>query len=288
MFNPWLSSFHVGRELRRLATGLCFLTFISVGGVLTVTALPLILLLSRHEKSRETMVLRLIRFCFKSFMRYMQLLRPIATFKIEGHLGIQSLKGCMFIANHPSLIDVVALLGYLPLCQCIVKKSLLAHFYLGGLMRAAGYIANDNEATQLIADCQRSLQAGRSLLIFPEGTRSPAGGLRPFSRGAAQIALRTRAPIIPIVITCDPPTLLKGEPWYAVPERPMNFVLRFHEPFVIPHDVLERPSFPLQVRALNQYFEDFFRRQLSETNTCQPVIARPPLSRDHQKRHVQR
>ena len=281
MCKTWLSSFNLGRERRRLSTGLCFLTFILMGGMLTVTALPLISLFSRHEKVRETRVLKLIRVCFKGFKRYMQMLGPIATFTVEGHDDIPSLKSCIFIANHPSLIDVVAVMGYLPLCQCIVKKSLLEHFYLGGLMRAAGYIANNHEAPKLIEDCTRSLQSGRSLLIFPEGTRSPARGLRPFNRGAAHIALRTRAPVVPIVVRCEPPTLLKGEPWHAVPDQPANIALRFYEPLAIPQQIWDRPSLPLQVRALNQYFEDFFCHHLNQMNTPQPTVTRPHPSRNH-------
>jgi 1-acyl-sn-glycerol-3-phosphate acyltransferase len=196
-------------------------------------------------------------------MQYMKVLKPIAAFNIEGLERNGSLGGCIFIANHPTLIDVVAVISCLPPCHCIVKKSLLEHFYLGRIMRAAGYIANDH-ATQLIQECQKSLRSGRPLLIFPEGTRSPAHGLNAFSRGAAQIALRTGAPVVPIVITCEPPTLLRDDPWYAIPPRPMTFTLRFLPPLTIPKSITEKVGMPLQVRALTQYFEDFFRDQLHQ------------------------
>jgi 1-acyl-sn-glycerol-3-phosphate acyltransferase len=256
-----LKQLDLSKEWRRLATGLCFLTFICGGFILTILVLPVILLFSSQPEQAEARVLRLIRFCFKLFMQYMQALTPIKAFHIEGWEHVKSLSGCMFIANHPTLIDVVAVLSCLPPSHCIVKTSLLDHFYLGRIMRAAGYIANDH-ATQLLQDCQKSLHSGRSLLIFPEGTRSPAYGLHAFSRGAAQIALRTGAPIVPIVITCEPPTLLKDDPWYAVPPDPVTFTLRFHAPLTIPRTVADRAGMPLQVRALTRYFEAFFRHQL--------------------------
>jgi 1-acyl-sn-glycerol-3-phosphate acyltransferase len=251
----------LGKEWRRLATGLCFLTFIGGGFILTVVILPVLSLFSSKTADVERRVLRLIRFCFKLLMRYMQALKPIKAFHIEGLEHVQSLNSCIFIANHPTLIDVVAVISCLPLSHCIVKKSLLEHFYLGRLMRAAGYLANDH-ATQLMQDCQQSLQSGRSLLIFPEGTRSPAHGLHTFSRGAAQIALRTGAPVIPVVITCEPPTLLKDDPWYAVPPQPITLTLRFSPPLPIPPTVADKVGMPLQVRALTRHFEDFFRHQL--------------------------
>jgi len=256
-----LKTFNLSMEWRRIATGLCFLTFIGGGFMLTVIALPLILLFSSDSSQRELRVLRLIRFCFRLFMQYMHILGPIKAFKVEGLEYIPSTKSCIFIANHPTLIDVVAVIGCLPLSHCIVKKSLLDHFYLGRIMRAAGYIPNDH-ATQLLRDCQQSLQAGRSLLIFPEGTRSPAHGLRAFSRGAAQIALRTGAPLVPIVITCEPPTLLKGDPWYAAPPKAVTFTLRFLPPLAIPAAVTNQAGMPLQVRALTRYVEEVFRHQL--------------------------
>ncbi len=255
----------IRREFRRLATGFCFLTFIGGGFILTVTALPLILLFSPKTEQREIRTLKLIRFCFKLFVRYMQLLSPVASVKIEGLDDHQSLKGSIVIANHPSLLDVVVILSCLPPSQCFVKKALLEHIYFGGLIRAAGYIANE-QAAQLIADCTRSLRSGRALLIFPEGTRSPAHGLHPFNRSAAQLALRTGAPIRPIVITCEPATLLKDDPWHAIPERAMSFVLRFHPPLPIPSSVTAKEGRPLQVRALNRHFEDFFQCQLRQVD----------------------
>lgn len=258
-----LKKLDLSMEWRRVATGLCFLTFICGGFLLTITVLPIILLFSSRPEQTELRILRVIRSCFKYFIQYMKILKPIATFNIEGLEHTQSLGRCLVIANHPTLIDAVAVMSCLPPCHCIVKKSLLDHFYLGRMMRAAGYIANDH-AAQLIRDSQKSLQSGRPLLIFPEGTRSPAHGLHPFSRGAAQIALRTGAPVVPIVITCEPPTLLKDEPWYAVPQRPLIFTLRFLPPLTIPKAVTDKGEMSLQVRALTQYFEDFFRHQLRE------------------------
>jgi hypothetical protein len=65
-----------------------------------------------------------------------------------------------------------------------------------------------------------------------------------------------------VVITCDPPILLKGQPWYKVPERPLRFKLHFHFLSTLPEEIRQKHNFRLKVRVLNQYFEDFFREQL--------------------------
>jgi len=198
-------------------------------------------------------------------MKYILSLNLIDTFEIEGLEGIKLHDNYFFIANHPTLIDIIAITSCLPFSICIVKESLAKHPYFGSIVRAAGYIVNDR-AMKLIEDCYKSFKAGHSLIIFPEGTRSPAYSLYTFNRGAAQIALRTGIPIVLVVVTCDPPTLLKGQPWYAVPERPVRFKLHFHPLPTLPKEIQEKQNFPLKVRALTQYCEDFFHERL-DVNT---------------------
>lgn len=257
---------HVARIWRVMATGVCFLTFLCGGLVLTVMALPLIMLFSTTPERKERRVLALIHYGFKFFMRYMRMLNPIGSFHVHGLNQLSSVRGSLFIANHPTLIDVVAIISCLPACQCIVKKSLLRNVFFGGLLRTAGYLANDH-AVQLMEDCARRLRAGRSLLIFPEGTRSPVDGLHAFSRGAAQIAIRTGVPVVLVVITCEPPTLGKGSPWYAVPARPIDLTLRFLPPLEIPPAVTDKQGIPLQARALTRYIENFFLQELQVMRT---------------------
>ena len=252
------------RRWRICATGLSFLTFMVGSLLLTLIAFPVIRLLPIAPEHKRRKILQLIHRSFKIFMSYMLCLKIIETFEIEGLGDIKPCGSYVFIANHPTLIDVIAIMSCVPFCNCIVKKSLWNHMYFGSVVRAAGYIVNDH-ANQLIEDCDKSFKSGRSLIIFPEGTRSPAYGLHTFNRGAAQIALRTGIPIVLVVITCDPPTLLKGQPWYAVPERPVHFKLHFHPLPTLPKETQEKNNFPLQVRALNQYFEDFFRERLHVT-----------------------
>jgi 1-acyl-sn-glycerol-3-phosphate acyltransferase len=246
------------RQWRICATGLSFLTFMVGSVLLTLIIFPVIRLLPIAPEHKRRKILQLIHGSFKLFINYMLCLKIIDTFETEGLEEIKTYDSYIFVANHPTLIDAIALMSCIPFCNCIVKKSLWQHAYFGRVMHDAGYIANDN-ATKLIEDCTKSFEVGRPLIIFPEGTRSPAYGLHTFNRGAAQIALRTGTPIVLVKITCDPPTLLKGQPWYAVPERPVRFKLHFHLLPTLPKEIQEKSGFPLKVRMLTQYFEDFFR-----------------------------
>lgn len=70
------------------------------------------------------------------------------------------------------------------------KAGALAESFLGGVVRAAGYISN-SDSDSLIDDCASTLKSGRSLVIFPEGSRTQPGEPLGFKRGAAYIAMRS-------------------------------------------------------------------------------------------------
>ncbi|HEU4780698.1 MAG TPA: lysophospholipid acyltransferase family protein, partial [Steroidobacteraceae bacterium] len=97
----------------------------------------------------------------------------------------------------------------------------------------AGYLPNA-VGEELIEECAATLRRGHSLLVFPEGTRTVPGKPLRMQRGAAHIALAADSEILPVTITCDPPTLFKGNPWYRVPAR------RFHLHVVVGTPVAAR------------------------------------------------
>jgi len=132
-------------------------------------------------------------------------------------------------ANHPTLLDMVFLISLLPQCDCIVNAPRSDNFFLRGLTRAAGYVRNDAGAS-IVRECAQRLGRGRTLVVFPEGTRSPAGGLGSFQRGAARIAMEAGCDLLPVAITCEPPTLSKGQKWYDLPERPFHATVRVLDP----------------------------------------------------------
>jgi 1-acyl-sn-glycerol-3-phosphate acyltransferase len=165
---------------------------------------------------------------FRWFEWFMSLLGLIRVSRI----GFERLAGegpRIVVANHPTLIDVVLLGASLPQADCIVKMATLRNPYLRAVVAAAGYIPND-QGDGLIDACVSRLRAGRTLLMFPEGTRSPRGELGRIQRGAAHVALRSGVSLLPVVITCDPPTLMKGQAWHQVPDRTVHLVLAAQRP----------------------------------------------------------
>jgi 1-acyl-sn-glycerol-3-phosphate acyltransferase len=132
--------------------------------------------------------------------------------------------GAVVVATHPTLLDYVVLGSLVPQLDCVVKPEIFRSRFMRGVATAAGYLAND-AGDALVDTCAERVAAGRSLLLFPEGTRSPRGELGPFRRGAAHTALRSGRPLRPVVIHCHPASLTRGQKWYDVPERAMRFTL---------------------------------------------------------------
>ncbi len=159
------------------------------------------------------------------FQFYLFMLRKLGliTLTVEGRERIRACRGKLVVANHPTLLDVVMLMALVRNAQCVVKHQLWSNWFLGPVVRAAGYIRNDIEGEAFVAACRRALAEGSNLIIFPEGTRSVPGQPLRLQRGFANIALLVPADLQLLRLECRPITLVKGEPWWHVPERRANF-----------------------------------------------------------------
>lgn len=255
----------VGRKLDRwwriIGTGGALVSFMVGGFLLALLPFAVIRFLPLRRDRVERFFLGTLHFSFKVFLGLSQGLGLMERTIVEHRRYLSEPHPALYVANHPTVIDIVVLISLLPHVNCVVKKSLWHHFFLGPVVRAAGFIPNDHP-TQLIEDCRQSFRAGKSLVIFPEGTRSSAQGLRPFSRGTAQIALRTGAPIVPIVIKCTPPAFMKYQPWYDVPERRFQMRLVVGPPMAMPDHVIDAAGLPMQARRLTRHLEDYFHSAL--------------------------
>ena len=250
----------VAHGWRVLRTGVAFFTF-GVGAIVVAAIVwPLRLRLGGTSARREVAVQRVVRAAFRLFAWWMTSLGLLRV----SWIGADRLRGTaprLVVANHPTLIDVVLLLAQLPQADCIVKTAARRNPFMRSIVTAAGYLANDH-GDAVVDACAERIARGRSVVLFPEGTRSPRGGLRRFQRGAAHIALKSGCPIVPVVITCRPPTLLKGQPWHDVPDGRACFVLRVGEP-IDPAEYLDaETTVPVAARRLTAYLQTLYERRL--------------------------
>ncbi len=216
------------RGWRIVASGFSFAVFGLSALLLSITVFPLLALVSRDAGVRSARVQRTLHYGCRLFVWMMQTLGVVSS-EVHGRERLRG-GGRMVVANHPSLIDVVFLLSWMPQADCIMKQSLSDNPFLRWTVGWAGYIGNASPEG-LIEDCVATLRAGRSLIVFPEGTRTVPGQAPMFKRGAARIALRSEAEVLPVQIRCEPTMLTKHSKWWQVPERPGHFTFVVGETF---------------------------------------------------------
>jgi 1-acyl-sn-glycerol-3-phosphate acyltransferase len=204
---------YAGRAWRLCATGFSFAIFGLGGLVLTLLVFPLLSLLPARRRIMTAR--RLIQRAFSLFIGMMELL-GVLRLEVNDRNKLRTCRDVLVLANHPSLIDVVALISLMPQANCVIKQALLRNPFVGVVVRGAGYISNAS-ASELLADCARGVQSGDPLIIFPEGTRTEPGKQLRFQRGASYVALQSKRPILPVLISCEPASLSKGDKWYKVP-----------------------------------------------------------------------
>jgi 1-acyl-sn-glycerol-3-phosphate acyltransferase len=216
------------RLWRQCGTAISFALF-GIGGVLmAVFIFPIVNLLFRDPERRSAIAQRTVHLSWRFFVRTMVVLRVI-DFEAEGESTLSSETGTLIIANHPSLIDVVLIMSMMKRTQCVVKSGVWNNPFMRGAIRATNYIPNLGDPEQLVSDCVSALESGHNLVIFPEGSRTVAGQKPKLQRGFANIAIRAHAPIRLVAVSCDPPTLRKGEPWYQSPLSRPRFRVRVCE-----------------------------------------------------------
>ncbi|HEB88040.1 MAG TPA: 1-acyl-sn-glycerol-3-phosphate acyltransferase [Deltaproteobacteria bacterium] len=136
--------------------------------------------------------------------------------KVEGEIPKTP---CVLVANHPTLTDISAMLATEEHLVFPVKPGLFASFWARPLLAQAYHFAgaapNAFDVGEVVDDIVDRLRKGFRVIIFPEGTRSPEGGLHPFGRTAFEAAVRAGVPIVPLVITCEPRWLSRGRSFYS-------------------------------------------------------------------------
>tara|TARA_R110000868_G_scaffold166806_4_gene400928 strand:+ start:6836 stop:7612 length:777 start_codon:yes stop_codon:yes gene_type:complete len=212
---------------RLVWTGMAFVLF-GVGGlILTVTVFPLINLLIADREKRAIVAQRLVHWAFRLHVFYMTLFGVIGV-KMIGVEKLETDRGVLIVANHPSLLDVVLLIAAMKRAQCIVKYQIWGNPFMRGVVSAADYIRNDGDPEKLLEDCGAKLARGQNIVIFPEGSRTVPGVPMKLQRGVANIAVRVGAPIRLITIDCVPPSLMKGQKWYQIPTVKSQFTITVH------------------------------------------------------------
>jgi 1-acyl-sn-glycerol-3-phosphate acyltransferase len=131
-------------------------------------------------------------------------LNPAWPVSITGRDKLHYDQAHIMVSNHLSLIDILVLFRLFTHYKWVSKVENFRVPCIGWNMSLNGYIkltrGSRQSVAQMLRESEAALAAGNSIMIFPEGTRSATGRMRSFRTGAIDIAIKTGAPIQPLVI----------------------------------------------------------------------------------------
>lgn len=144
----------------------------------------------------------------------------------------------IFMSNHQSNFDILTLLAAMPRqIHWIAKKELFEIPVFGPSMRRGGYIPLDRgdgrKALKSMDEAAATIQQGKSVVLFPEGTRTSDGNLLPFKRGGFILARKAAVPVIPVTINGSG----KINPANQIRLYSGNIHLTLHPPVVVPSEL---------------------------------------------------
>lgn len=145
----------------------------------------------------------------KSWKIFTLLIQELGTINVEILGDFNNIKGKVIVSSHPSLIDIVLLIGLIPNSLCLAKKELLKNPIMHNIVKSL-YILNDVDFDEFRVETKTALEQGFNIIIFPTGTRTLPNEEMKIHKGSAQIAINTKTDIVPITIEFDYPFLIKN------------------------------------------------------------------------------
>ena len=186
-------------------------------------------------------------------------LSPLWKITIKGRENVDRKKAYVLVGNHQSMLDILIVFRTFIHFKWVSKASMFRFPIIGWNMWLNGYIWIDRSSKvqsqrKMLRECAKNLQRGSSVLIFPEGTRSRNGELRPFKEGAFLIALQQKTDILPMVIDDSYKALPeKG----IMPRRKQSAKMHILKP--VPYESFKN----MRVRELSDYIHSIIEAELT-------------------------
>lgn len=161
--------------------------------------------------------------------------------KVKGKENLLKDRPQVVFSNHTSYFDVFCLLAHLPIqFRWLAKAELFKIPVFGKVMEYGGYLpvdrSNPRRAHRTMMEAAERIRKGASIVIFPEGTRSPDGKLQEFKTGGVSLALMAQVPVVPVAILGTHEIMPKG----SLRVRPRAVEIRIGDPIPIPTEGMTR------------------------------------------------
>ena len=148
---------------------------------------------------------------------------------VRGLEKLDANRSYVFASNHQSIYDIPIVFASLPYQLRIVSKASLGRFpFLGWHLSRTGHLLVDraNPGAGIVKKMARLVRGSRSLIVFPEGTRSTTGALGRFKGGMFLVAIDAGLPIVPVSISGSRHVMLRGR----LMTCPGDVMMTIHDP----------------------------------------------------------
>ena len=152
---------------------------------------------------------------------------------IEGQERLNPKDTYIFMPNHASFLDTLLAFAYIP-CDFrnIIKEEVFSIPLLGLVLRRSGQIPIDRKnpwkALKSLRRAADLLKKGISIVVFPEGTRTPNGEIQEFKTALFILPIRSRIPVVPVLIEGTFQALKRG----SILLNPVPLKLTFYDPIL--------------------------------------------------------
>ena len=187
---------------------------------------------------------------------------------IKGRANMDPGQTYLMIANHLSLLDILVSFKLFRHFKWVSKREVFKVPFIGWNMWLNGYIGiqrgNKDSAKIMLAECEKALRNGSSVFMFPEGSRSLTGIIKPFKPGAFVLAHQLQLPVLPIVI--------QGTQ-HALPKNSLNFNGRHKIRLEVMQPVPYAEFAHLDTEATAAYFQQIIQDRLNLIQANEPEQA---------------
>lgn len=228
-----------------------------VFGSLLLTLLGLILVkLNPFARERAKLIYHTIlsRFC-RSMMYIMgNVKKQIINPEKENFV-----KPAVIICNHQSFLDILATVMLHPKLVLLTNDWVWKSPVFGAVVRMADYYPVFQGAEGSIELLAERVAQGYSIVVFPEGTRSPDGNMKRFHKGAFYLAEKLELDVLPIVIHGTGYTMSKGDFLLKDGTVTLKFLSRIE-----PGDTSWGSGYAERVKMISRYFKDQYNQLRNE------------------------
>jgi 1-acyl-sn-glycerol-3-phosphate acyltransferase len=241
-------------SLLTIANSMLFFAYFVIGCLLLSVACLIIVAIPMNRKTRRSIALYLMHRMVRGIYRLSVTVKKI---EINPH-GETFQRPAIIIANHQSMIDILQIIALSPKIVFVVKDWVWKSPIMGLFVRIAGFHPLSDGMDSLVA-YRATLNAGYSIVIFPEGSRTDDSTIKRFHKGAFFLADRLGAEILPLMLCNNDETLHKNS--FAI--YPNQVTIKFFDR-IAPNNTFFGSTYRERARAVAAFYRSEYPKLCDE------------------------